>query len=445
MKCAAATGSSFPLPQPKGGGAVASSGGFAGAIDALLSTAAPASLAPVPAPTTSMTPQLVAQTAPCDDAPGGSGPADIPAAPASLPSPGVPAVQDAATPTPASSAGADKTVLPKESPLLAQPTIASRSDADATATSSEVPSPIRRGDDPAAAGQRPTVGKRPRHETAALPTEATSGAIAGNAPASDASLMTAAFVPAAVIAADATTASPERAGAQDAASGTTRASATGGAGQARLDPAPPGGPQPATTDAVAVTPEARAATVAPVGIAVPDVASAPIAPAPTAALAAHANAASSSATEPHVAARAGQIGHDVGVAIARRVSDGGDELVVRLMPAELGRIEVRMAFDARGGLRAVIAADSLVALDMLRRDSADLSRALTDAGVRSDANTLTFQTDGGSQNGTGQPRSPWLDAGRKPARAADGGSFAEDVEPLPYRQVRTSGRYDLMA
>ncbi|CAN5542989.1 hypothetical protein BH10PSE14_BH10PSE14_13880 [soil metagenome] len=145
---------------------------------------------------------------------------------------------------------------------------------------------------------------------------------------------------------------------------------------------------------------------------------------------------------PVVTAQPGQIGRDVGVEIARRISAGGEELVVRLEPAELGRIEVRMSFDERGGLRAVIAADSPVALDMLRRDSADLSRSLNDAGVRSDAQSLRFQNDGGGNGG--QPRSPWLTADPKSARQAHGG-FADDFEGTPYRPVRTSGRYDLLA
>lgn len=149
--------------------------------------------------------------------------------------------------------------------------------------------------------------------------------------------------------------------------------------------------------------------------------------------------------EPVVAARPGHIGREVGVEIARRLSSGGDELVVRLVPAELGRIEVRMTFDERGGLRAVIAADSPAALEMLRRDSADLSRSLSDAGVRSDAQSLSFQTDGNGSGGNRQQRSAWIEADGKSHRDAGHGFFADDAEPLSYRQLRTSGRYDLLA
>ncbi len=149
------------------------------------------------------------------------------------------------------------------------------------------------------------------------------------------------------------------------------------------------------------------------------------------------------AAEPLVVARPGLIGHQVGVEIARCVSAGGDELVVRLIPAELGRIEVRMSFDERGGLRAVIAADSPAALEILRRDSADLSRSLSDAGVRSDSQSLHFQTDGGN-GGTNHQRSPWLNANLRTARGASIGT-TDDIDLTPYQQLRTSGRYDLLA
>lgn len=146
---------------------------------------------------------------------------------------------------------------------------------------------------------------------------------------------------------------------------------------------------------------------------------------------------------PIIPAQPGQIGRDLGVEIARRVSAGGNELIVRLAPAELGRIEVRMAFDDRGGLTTVIAADSPVALDMLRRDSADLSRSLSDAGFRSDGQSLRFD-GGGDRGGGGQPRTPWHNATPKPDLNGDFGP-ASDFELSPYRPLRTSGRYDLMA
>ncbi|MEG3144363.1 flagellar hook-length control protein FliK [Sphingomonas sp. RT2P30] len=205
-----------------------------------------------------------------------------------------------------------------------------------------------------------------------------------------------------------------------------------------------------TSDTIAAPAVAPALKPATDGFAPQDVSSAPAivatAPPPDTSLRPIAGALHRPNDIPVVAARPGQIGHDVGVEIARRISAGGEELVVRLEPAELGRIEVRMSFDDRGGLRAMIAADSPVALDMLRRDSAELSRSLSDAGIRSDAQSLRFQNDGsGSGSGSGnQPRSPWLAADPKSPRQP-AGSFGDDLDATPYRPVRTSGRYDLLA
>ena len=148
-----------------------------------------------------------------------------------------------------------------------------------------------------------------------------------------------------------------------------------------------------------------------------------------------------SAAQPVVAAQPGRIGHDLGVEIARRMFTGGDQLVVRLSPPEFGRIEVRMSFDDRGGLSTVFAADRPAALDMLRRDSADLSRALNDAGFRSDANTLRF--DGGDR-GSGQHRTPWQNAAPKSGSAAEPAE-TEMFDPGAFRTLQTRGRYDLMA
>lgn len=147
----------------------------------------------------------------------------------------------------------------------------------------------------------------------------------------------------------------------------------------------------------------------------------------------------------------GQMGHDMGVAIARHVrTDGGEAMTVRLDPRDLGRIEVRMHFDDDGVLRAVVSADNPASLDLLRRDSADLNRALGDAGVRADQQSLRFDTRAGTGGGTGsggnntdgqprqhQPASPYYSDDAD----ADGGA---DIDPV-WRPLNPRGRIDLMA
>ena len=150
---------------------------------------------------------------------------------------------------------------------------------------------------------------------------------------------------------------------------------------------------------------------------------------------------------PSIAAQPGRVGHDLGVHVARRLIDGGSELTVRLTPAGMGRVEVRMAFDESGTLRATVAAEHPAALDMLRRESADLGRALNDAGVRADVQSFRFDTRTGAGDGSqsGQRNGGQQDGGRQ---KPDGGhGYAADLpsnEPV-YRTLRTSGRVDLMA
>jgi len=151
--------------------------------------------------------------------------------------------------------------------------------------------------------------------------------------------------------------------------------------------------------------------------------------------------------QPSVTAQPGRIGHEMGVEIARRVTAGGHELTVRMNPADMGRIEVRMAFDDGGTLRASVAAERPAALDLLRRDSADLHRALSDAGVRADAQSFRFDTRGGSGDQFGQRQGQHQhqqDGGRhNGAHRFYAGDPAAD-QPI-FRALRTSGRVDLMA
>lgn len=98
--------------------------------------------------------------------------------------------------------------------------------------------------------------------------------------------------------------------------------------------------------------------------------------------------------EPIVAARPGQAGRELGLEIARVGREGGDELIVRLDPAELGRVEVRLAWD-EGVLQATVRAEHPAALELFRRELADLGRALGEAGVRADTAAFRFEGGGG--------------------------------------------------
>ena len=147
-----------------------------------------------------------------------------------------------------------------------------------------------------------------------------------------------------------------------------------------------------------------------------------------------------------ITAQPGRFGTEMGVAIAHHAVAGKPETItVRLDPKDLGRIEVRLSFDDAGTLRAVVTADTPGALEMLRRESGDLGRALADAGLRSDAQSLRFDTRTPGGNDPGQ-RQPGADPRQPQARQRRADTEYQGFAETPiYRPLRTSGRVDLTA
>lgn len=143
-----------------------------------------------------------------------------------------------------------------------------------------------------------------------------------------------------------------------------------------------------------------------------------------------------------VSARPGEIGRQLGVEVARSSLDGRDSLIVRLDPVEFGEIQIRLQFDEKGSLRAHITAESSVALEMLRRESGDLVRALGDAGLRTDAQSFQFDTRGhgrGEQQGQNrQPAAPWHQNEQQLDTDADD-------QPLRHKLQVGGGNIDLFA
>lgn len=151
------------------------------------------------------------------------------------------------------------------------------------------------------------------------------------------------------------------------------------------------------------------------------------------------------ATSPVVQARPGRLGADIGVQIARAAKGDREDLLIRLDPRDMGRINVHLSFDREGTLRAVMSADSPTALDMLRRESGDLNRALVDAGIRHDAQSLRFDARSGDQGqgaGSGQG---WQRGQQEQGNRAHFDNGGDELADLEYRPLRASGQVDLMA
>lgn len=108
----------------------------------------------------------------------------------------------------------------------------------------------------------------------------------------------------------------------------------------------------------------------------------------------------------------------IAVKINRAVADQQDQISFQLRPGDLGRIDVKLEF-ADGRMRAAIVVENPQTLDLLQRDARSLERALGDAGVKTDAGSLSFSL-------REDPRQAF--AGREDARSGGGRSAPVDGE-----------------
>lgn len=137
----------------------------------------------------------------------------------------------------------------------------------------------------------------------------------------------------------------------------------------------------------------------------------------------------------------GGANEQVAVQIRRAVASGNDRISIRLHPAELGRVQVRLEVGDDGQVRALITAERAETLDLMQRDQRGLERALQDAGLKTDSSSLSFtlqdQAGGHSAAAEEEPQ------GRA---AAQERQAAEETDPEQGRTLYWSagdGRLDI--
>jgi flagellar hook-length control protein FliK len=91
-----------------------------------------------------------------------------------------------------------------------------------------------------------------------------------------------------------------------------------------------------------------------------------------------------------------------------KTADGGQQMTVRLHPADLGMVQVRIAQAASGMTQIDITTDNPATLLALQRDQPQLHRTLDDAGIAAAGRTVTFHVAQPAQaaaggNGSGSP------------------------------------------
>lgn len=144
------------------------------------------------------------------------------------------------------------------------------------------------------------------------------------------------------------------------------------------------------------------------------------------------------------------ITEQVAVNIHRAANQGLDRINIQLRPAELGKIDIRMEVAQDGRMTAVVNVEKQETYDMLRNDARQLAQTLQNAGLQTDASSLSFnlngqggqqtaqsQTNSGGSNGFSASGAP-SEEGDLIAGAEDGLlGLGEDVE------VDEDGSYDV--
>ncbi len=110
------------------------------------------------------------------------------------------------------------------------------------------------------------------------------------------------------------------------------------------------------------------------------------------------------------------VADQVAVQMRKAGADGIDRFTIRLQPASLGNVEVKLEIGDDNRVHARIVVDRSETLDMLRRDSSSLERALGSSGLQTDDSSLEFSLRG-QNGGSGQGQQS---AGRGEGAAGDG-------------------------
>ncbi|MGE3303510.1 MAG: flagellar hook-length control protein FliK [Hyphomonadaceae bacterium] len=129
--------------------------------------------------------------------------------------------------------------------------------------------------------------------------------------------------------------------------------------------------------------------------------------------------------------------------IARRFDGGATQFEVRLDPAELGRVDVRITVDKDKRVSASVAADNPQTLAELRHNARELERALSDSGLDLAENGLSFDLSGQRQDFAGAAPQRQANPG---GEAASETTSALPVAAQPFGMTRwSSARVDVWA
>lgn len=124
------------------------------------------------------------------------------------------------------------------------------------------------------------------------------------------------------------------------------------------------------------------------------------------------------------------VSEQVAVQMTRAMKNGHDQMTIKLQPGDLGKIEVKIDVSSDGRVTASFSVDQPATLDLLQKDHRGLERALTDAGLKADSGTLSFnlRNDNSGQQQSANSNAQQNGSDTRPGFNLDGSS-AEDTAP----------------
>jgi len=136
--------------------------------------------------------------------------------------------------------------------------------------------------------------------------------------------------------------------------------------------------------------------------------------------------------------------HMVPIEIGMKALAGSRSFDIRLDPAELGRVDVKLEVSDKGEVSARLVVDRVETLHMLQRDSRTLERAFEQAGLKpSDAGVEISLRDPADQSGFRQNRQQDDAPRRTPTATETGEDIVVPAQPVQTRRLVRLGGVDL--
>ncbi|CAN7580373.1 flagellar hook-length control protein FliK [Bosea sp. LjRoot9] len=136
--------------------------------------------------------------------------------------------------------------------------------------------------------------------------------------------------------------------------------------------------------------------------------------------------------------------HMVPIEIGMKALAGSRSFDIRLDPAELGRVDVKLEVSDKGEVSARLVVDRVETLHMLQRDSRTLERAFEQAGLKpSDAGVEISLRDPADQSGFRQNRQQDDAPRRTPTATETGEDIVVPAQPIQTRRLVRLGGVDL--